>query len=165
MLESDVYPLSNLESEGLLMTEFEDQSRAALAAKSDTERQLAVAAVYPQWRHAIFGLMMGGLLLAPILQSAVRVALFVLLACAVPLIAWADRKRTGMFINGYRPGKTLYVTFAILAVEMTLMVFGAYRLVEYGDRQTAILLAPVAVAIGWIGSIIWQRVLINELTR
>ena len=147
------------------MTDFEDQARAALAAKGDTERKLAVAAVYPQWRHAIFGLMMGGLLLVPVLQSWARIAVLALILCAGPLIVRSDRQRSGMFINGYRRGKTLYVTFAMLAVELGLMMFAMHRFIDDGDATTAILLAPVAVAVGWIGSIVWQRVLISELER
>ena len=147
------------------MTDFEDQARAALAAKCDTERQLAAAAVYPQWRHAIFGLMLGGLVLVPALPSAARIAMFAALFVAMPLIVRSDRKRSGMFINGYRRGKTLYVTFVILALEMILMTYSAYRAVEFDDRHIAFLLAPLAVAVGWIGSLVWQRVMIAELER
>ena len=142
-----------------------DEARAALAAKDDSQRQLAAAATYPQWRHAIFGVLMGGLTLAPALSSTGRIMMFAALLCTVPLVIQSDRKRSGMFISGYRRGKTLYVTFAILALEMSLTLFAIYRAVEFDDRLTAILLAPVAVAIGWIGSLIWQRVFIAEMVR
>lgn len=147
------------------MSDFEDQARTALAAKDDTRRQLAAAAIYPQWRHAIFGVMMGGLVATPVLSSAARIAMLVVLLGAMPLIMRSDRRRSGMFINGYRRGKTLLVTFAMLAVEMSLYFVGMYRAVELGDDRTALLLAPVAVAVGWIGSIIWQRVFVSEMER
>ncbi len=147
------------------MTEFEDQARAALAAKDDTQRQLAATATYPQWRHAIFGLLMGGLVLVPALPSAGRIAMFAALLCAMPLIMRSDRKRSGMFINGYRRGKTLYVTFVILALEMSFILISVHRATELGDPRMALLLAPVAVAVGWIGSLIWQRVFIAEMER
>ena len=147
------------------MTDFEDQARAALAAKGDTQRQLAAAAVYPQWRHAIFGVMMGGLVLVPALPSGARIAMFAALLIAMPLIMRADRERSGMFINGYRRGKTLYVTFAMLALEMMLFAVSFHRAIVFDDRHTAFLLAPLAVAVGWIGSLIWQRVMIAELER
>ena len=147
------------------MTDFEDQARAALAAQDHTRRQLAAAAVYPQWRHAIFGVMMGGLVVMPALSSAARIAMLVALLGAMPLIMRSDRKRSGMFINGYRRGKTLLVTFVMLAVEMSLYFIGMYRAVELDDYRTSLLLAPFAVAIGWIGSIIWQRVFMSEMER
>lgn len=147
------------------MKTFEDEARAALAAKGDTQRQLAAAAVYPQWRHAIFGVMMAGLVLVPVLSPGGRIAMLVVLLCAVPLIVHADRERSGMFINGYRRGKTLYVTFALLALELMLIAISFHRAMEFDDRHTAFLLAPLAVAVGWIGGIIWQRVMIAELER
>ena len=149
----------------MMMATFEDDARAALAAKGNTQRQLAAAAVYPQWRHAIFGVMMSGLVLVPVLPSGGRIAMFVALLCAVPLIMHADRKRSGMFINGYRRGKTLYVTFAILVLELMLFALSFHRAVEFDDRHTAFLLAPLAIAVGWIGSLFWQRVMIAELER
>ena len=145
------------------MTDLEDQARAALAAKDDTQRQLAAAAVYPQWRHVIFGVMMGGLVVTPALSSAARIAMFAAILGAMPLIIRSDRKRSGMFINGYRRGKTLLVTFVMLAVEMGLYSIGMYHAVELGDDRISFLLAPLAVAIGWIGSIIWQRVFVSEM--
>ena len=142
-----------------------DEARAALAAKDDSHRELAAAATYPQWRHAIFGLLMGGMTLAPALSSTGRILMLVALLCTVPLIVQSDRKRSGMFISGYRRGKTLYVTFAIIALEMILTMFAVYRAVEFDDRLTAVLLHPVAFAVGWIGSLIWQRVFIAEMVR
>ena len=147
------------------MTSFEEPARTALDAKDDTQRQLAAAATYPQWRHAIFGVLMGGLVLAPALPSAGRIAMFAALICTIPLIIRSDRKRSGMFINGYRRGRTLYVTFAILAIEMGLMMVSLYRATEFGDPHTAFLLAPLGVAVGWVGSLIWQRVFIAEMGR
>lgn len=147
------------------MTNFEDQARTALAAKDDTQRQLAAAATYPPWRHAIFGLLLGGLVLLPALPSAGRFAMLAALLCAMPLIMRSDRKRSGMFINGYRRGKTLYVTLVMLALEMSFILIGMHRATEFGDPRMAFLLAPVAVAVGWIGSLIWQRVFIAEMER
>ena len=99
------------------MSDFEDQARAALAAKDDTQRELAAAATYPQWRHAIFGLLMGGLMLAPALPSAGRIAMFAALLCAMLLIMRSDRRRSGMFLNGYRRGKTLTLPSSFLRLK------------------------------------------------
>lgn len=147
------------------MTDMEDQARIALAARETVQRQLAAAATYPQWRHAIFGMLLGGLVLMPALPSAGRIAMFAALLCAMPLIMRSDRKRSGMFINGYRRGRTLYVTFAMLALEICLIMISMHRATEFGDPRMAFLLAPVAVAVGWIGSLIWQRVFIAEMER
>lgn len=145
------------------MTDFEDQARIALAAKSDTQRQLAAASVCPPWRHAAFGLLMGTLVATPAFATPVKYALFGLILLALVIIIRSDRKRMGMFINGYRRGKTRIVAFAMVAIDLGLYWFAVYRAVALHDHRTALLLAPIAFAISWLGSVIWQRVFVSEL--
>ena len=145
------------------MTDFEVQARAALAAKNDTQRQLAAASVCPPWRHAVFGLLFGVLVAAPAFDPPIRYAFIAAIFCAIPLIARSDRKRMGMFVNGYRRGKTRIVAVAVAVVELGIYTFGTYRSIELGDHRTALLLALLAFAIGWIGSVMWQRVFVSEL--
>ena len=147
------------------MTDFEDQARSALAAKATTERQLAAASICPPWRHALFGLLFGVLVAAPAFDPPIRYAMFAAILCAIPLIMRSDRKRMGMFVNGYRRGKTRRVAFAILAIELAIYALGLHRSLELGDHRAPLLLAPLAVAVGWIGSLWWQRVFVAELER
>ena len=107
--------------------------------------------------------MSGAIILAPILPTTAMIAVFAVVLGLVPLIMHADRKRTGMFINGYRRGRTRLVTFAIIAIVTGLNIVGMYRFLEFGDRHAVMLLSAVAVAVGWIGSLIWQRVFLDEL--
>jgi hypothetical protein len=145
------------------MTDFERDARAALDAKNDTQRQLAAAATCPAWRHALFGLLMGALIAAPAFALPLRYAIFAAILVAVVFIARADRKRMGMFINGYRRGKTRIVALAILAIELGLYSFATYRALEFNDHATPFVLAALGVVLGWIGSTIWQRVFVSEL--
>jgi len=48
---------------------------------------------------------------------------------------------------------------------MSFILISVHRATEFGDPRMAFLLAPVAVAVGWIGSLIWQRVFIAEMER
>ncbi len=145
------------------MTDFEDQARAALAAKSDTQRQLAAAAQCPPSRHAAFGLLMWTIIASQAFAQPVKFALLGLMFVAMILIVRWDRRRTGMFINGYRRGKTRIVTFAILAVELGLLALASHRVIGFHDRTAPLLLGVVGAALGWIGSVIWQRVFVTEL--
>ena len=125
---------------------------------------MAQAANCPPWRHAIFGLMMGALIATPALETPFRFAVLAILLCLIPLIIRSDRKRNGMFINGYRRGKTLFVVAGILAVELSIYAVSVYRGLELHDRVTPLLLGCAGVVVGVAGSLLWQRVFVREMT-
>ena len=145
------------------MTDFEQQARIALDAKSDTQRQLAAAATCPPWRHAAFGLLMGALIATPAFATTTRFFVFAAIMVAILFIVRSDRKRMGMFVNGYRRGKTRIVAFAMLTIELGLYSFATWRALTFGDHVTPFVLAALGIVLGWIGSIIWQRVFVSEL--
>lgn len=140
-----------------------EEALAALNAKKSAERQLAVASVCPPWRHAMFGFMMGSLVTTPAFPLPVRFVVLALFFVALVLIVRSDRKRMGVFINGYRRGRTRVVAFAMLAIILCLYALSVHRALALGDRITPVLLGVLAAVIGTIGSVIWQRVFVREL--
>ena len=138
-------------------------ARSALEAKHYAEAQMAKAANCPPWRHAIFGLMMGGLVATPAFALPVRIAILVALLAVIPIIVLSDRKRMGMFINGYRRGKTRIVALGILAIELSLYAFAVVRGLDHNDHTTPLLLGVVGAIIGVFGSMLWQRVFVREM--
>jgi uncharacterized membrane protein len=137
---------------------------SALDAKRTAEAQMAKAATCPPWRHALFGLLMGALIATPAFEFPIRMAILVVILCCIPIIIQSDRKRMGMFINGYRRGKTRIVAFGILAVELSLYAVSVIRGLDHNDHITPLLLGVAGVVIGTIGSILWQRVFVREMT-
>ena len=136
---------------------------SALDAKRHAEAQMAKAAACPPWRHAAFGLMMGGLVASPAFDMAVRMGILVILLALIPIIIHSDRKRMGMFINGYRRGKTRIVAISILVVELSLYAVAVVRGLDHNDHVTPLLLGAAGVVIGIFGSMIWQRVFVREM--
>lgn len=139
------------------------EASTALDAKRQAEAQIARAATCPPWRHAVFGLIMGGFVASPAFNLPVRMALLVLLLAMIPIIIQSDRKRMGMFINGYRRGKTRLVTFPMLAIELSLYAIGVARNMDGREPRTPLLLGGVALIIGLLGSMLWQRVFLREM--
>jgi hypothetical protein len=137
--------------------------RSALAAKQYAEAQMAKAATCPPWRHAVFGLLMGGLVATPAFEMPIRMGILVLILACIPIIIHSDRKRMGMFINGYRRGKTRMVAIGILAVELSLYVVSVVRGLDHHDHITPLVLGAVGVVIGILGSKLWQRVFVSEM--
>ena len=89
-----------------------------------------------------------------------------LVACAmagVALLVRSDRKRMGVFVNGYRKGRTRVVALAMLGVTMVL-VFAEMHARETGlSMATRIGIAVLAGVLGIWGSTIWQRVFRKDL--
>ena len=143
-----------------------DQSEAlsALAAKNAAEAQLARACNCPPWRHAIFGLLMGGLIASPAFDTPIRTAILVVILCCIPVIIHFDRKRMGMFINGYRRGKTRLVAVGVLAVELSMYFVAVYYGMALHNPLVPLLLGVAGVPVGIAGSLLWQRVFVRELT-
>lgn len=142
-----------------------DQSEAlsALAAKRQAEAQIAKAATCPPWRHALFGLLMGGLIATPAFAFPLRMAILVVILCCIPVIIQSDRKRLGMFINGYRRGKTRIVAIGMLLVELGVYSISVYYGLGLNDHVMPLLLGLVGVLIGIAGSLLWQRVFVREM--
>lgn len=142
-----------------------DQSEAlsALAAKRQAEAQIAKAATCPPWRHALFGLLMGGLIATPAFAFPLRMAILVVILCCIPVIIQSDRKRLGMFINGYRRGKTRIVAIGMLLVELCVYSISVYYGLGLNDHVMPLLLGLVGVLIGIAGSLLWQRVFVREM--
>ena len=137
---------------------------SALEAKKNAEAQMARAATCPPWRHAVFGLLMGGLVATPAFAMPIRTSMLVLILACSPIIIHSDRKRMGMFINGYRRGKTRIVAIGVLIVELTLYTFAVIRGLDHHDQVTPLVLGAVGVVIGILGSMLWQRVFVREMS-
>jgi hypothetical protein len=145
------------------MTVVMEEARLALQAKGAAEQNLAKLAVCPPWRHAAFAGVMAMLVATPAFPLSVRFGLLAMIFAAIALIVRSDRRRLGVFINGYRRGKTRLVTFPMLVVILGLYFASFY----FGDtrQQPAIslALAVVSFGIGYVGSMLWQRVFVREL--
>jgi len=146
-----------------MMTMMQDEARLALAAKGAAEQDIARLSLCPPWRHAAFAGIMAALVGAPAVPIPLRFAVLVAILVAVGLIVRSDRRRLGVFINGYRRGKTRRVTFPMLAVIL-LLYTASYH---FGDAAhlpaISLALAVVAFVIGYLGSMSWQRVFVREL--
>jgi len=139
-----------------------EEAIAALDAKKSAQAQLAAAANCPPWRHAVFALLMGVLVYSPAIPLPARFGAYALMLAAIILIVQSDRRRLGMFINGYRRGRTRLVVFPLLAIELGLYSWSFIR-AEAGDKQAPVILALIMVVVGYAGSLLWQRVFAREM--
>ena len=141
-----------------------NEAAAALAGVSGAQHRLAdQIGACPPWRHAAFGfvmaLMVGGASLPLLWQStSVPVAM-----ALVALIVHYDRKRYGVFINGYRRGKTLPLTLLLLGGMLVLLVAQIHAREAGLSVWTKAGITALAFVYAVAGSVVWQRVFLAEL--
>jgi hypothetical protein len=144
------------------MTEIED-ARAGLSAIADSRQRLAVVARVPMWRHALFAGMMGGLVAAYGLPVAYQMGAVAGLLCATAVIVREDRKRMGMFLNGYRRGRTSPIAYASVAFFLVSLVLAIVLRRTFAIAWAPFAIAAIVAAVGWKSSIAWERAYLREL--
>jgi hypothetical protein len=139
------------------------EAAAALSAMQDSRARLAAAANCPPERHLVFAGLLGGLVAAQAATPFVTMALEALIALGVGLVFVWDRKRTGMFINGYRAGRTRPMTFSLLAMALSLGALGVWLKMSYGIVWAPVLCGVVVGVAAYFMSAAWQNIYRREL--
>lgn len=135
----------------------------ALAALKASQARLAQAAECPPQRHAAFAAIMGCFVALPVLSDMMMLMAEVVLLPLMALVIIWDRRRTGMFINGYRRGRTRPLAFTLLALMLVMLALSYWFSRGLDMRWASLVLAVVAAAIGYAFSRQWQRVFRREM--
>ncbi|CAN5516228.1 hypothetical protein BH09PSE4_BH09PSE4_01670 [soil metagenome] len=139
------------------------EAAAELAAMRASQARLAAAANCPPARHFAFAGLLGALVATPALSLTGAIVAEAFIVAGIALVIRWDRRRTGMFINGYRAGRTRPLTFAMLAIVLGLYT-ASFWLSRGRDIHWAPLpLAALAALLGCNMSKIWQRIFLREL--
>lgn len=139
------------------MTSMKD-ARTALIALEITNGRLAERMRWPFWRHAAAGLLMTLVVGSVALPRGL--AMGILLAAIVLTIAIVrdDKKRYGMFVSGYQRGRTAWVTGAIIALNLSAVIF-LRTLLDDGVVDATFWITMAIVFLGTsMLSIAWERV-------
>lgn len=136
----------------------------ALATIRASRSQLVTACDTPPSRHLAFAGLMGMLVAAPAVPLPWRFGVLAAMLIGVALVIRWDRRRTGMFVNGYRAGRTRKVSFAMLAFSMAL--YGVSVWLADGRHMIwpSLVLGGIATIGCWIGSRYWCSVFEREMT-
>ncbi|MBV2149818.1 hypothetical protein KRZ98_16350 [Sphingobium sp. AS12] len=141
-----------------------EDARAALDDIADMRRELALKATdCPFWRHAVFAAITAVLVLASGLEWLPQAALSIAGLAGVAWVAADDRRRYGMFINGYRKGLTLPVTMALLAAMLGAVAFEYYARFTGLSLAVKLGIAAIAFLVALEASYAWNRAYCREL--
>lgn len=140
------------------------EAKAALDSMTEAQRALARSGPkYPLWRHAAFAAVMAALVLGQGFGQPWQLLLLVFPMAAVAWLVADDRKRYGVFVNGYRKGRTLPVTLTLVALMLAAM--GGEIYARFNDLALVVKfgIAGFAFAVALAMSLWWTRVYDREL--
>lgn len=138
------------------------EAREALAQIQASRAQLARIAHCPPSRHLAFAALEAAIVVSPAAAPYQLLALVPVLVGLALILRW-DRQRLGMFINGYRRGRTRRVIAAFLPVLLALYGASVYFVVARREIWPSLLLGLVMFGIATWMTVIWQRVFVREL--
>lgn len=139
------------------------EAAEALAAMRASQVRLAQAADCPPERHLAFAALMGGIIATPVLPFPYAILAEGLLLLGIGLVIRWDRRRTGMFINGYRAGRTRPLTFLLVAVIVVLYMAGVWLARDRGIWWAPLVTGAIAAGVGYYFSTVWQRIFRREM--
>jgi hypothetical protein len=136
---------------------------AALQAMQLANREMAERAKAPGWYHAALGLLMGGLAASWELPIPYNLAYLPVCFGGMALLVMAYRRKTGMWINGYRAGRTRRVALLFLIVCLAVMYAGmGLKLGLKIDGAPLVAGVIVAAITTWAGYA-WERAYRRDL--
>lgn len=145
------------------MTMTYEEARAALAAKTLAEHEVARLGTCPPWRHAAFAAIEAALVISPAAGTTGQFATTAAALCAIALVVRADRRRLGVFINGYRRGRTRLVAFGLLVLLLPMFALSNWAALDLHRPALSVLAAAATFGFCYVGSVLWQRVFRREL--
>jgi hypothetical protein len=139
------------------------EAAEALAAMRRSRAELAAAADCPPERHMAFAALLGGVVAAQAASGYWVMVIEAVLAVGVGLVVAWDRQRTGMFINGYRAGRTRPLTFTLLGITFALGALGVWLKWERGIARAPVACGVVVAFGAYFASAWWQAIYRREL--
>jgi hypothetical protein len=152
-----------MESQEFAMNDSKDDAARMLAEVEAAKAELARRAVAPAWYHPALGLLMGGLVAVQAAPLPLVLAYYAIFGVGCWRLVAAYRRRTGMWINGYRPGRTRLVALLLAAVFAAIMLACVYAHRELGLAWAPYAGGAVVAILVTIGGFVWEAAFRRDL--
>lgn len=134
-----------------------------LAEVQAANAELARRAVAPIWYHPTLGLLIGGLVAVQGAPLTFIGAYYAAFGIGIVMLVAAYKKRTGLWISGYRPGRTRVVAIG-LAVTVGLIMVGSLWLQRSAGVTWAMQLGGgITAVIITAGGFVWEAAFRRDL--
>ena len=140
------------------------EAQAAIAGVRSAEASLADKVAHcPPWRHAAFGGIFAVLIGSIAISDTAQIVGTVIVLVSIVVLMRSDRKRYGVFINGYRRGATLPLTLLYVGVMAVMVAAAMYLRVNDFSIWSKAALTVIAFAMATLFSVKWSGVFRKEL--
>lgn len=149
------------------MAEPSPADAARMAAEVHAARaEMARRAVAPVWYHPALGLLIGGLVAVQGQSLWIIGPYYVVFLVGLVGLVRAYRAHTGVWINGYRKGRTMIVAVGLATLVAAIMLGSVWLVRERGLTVApfvgAVLVALLTTAGGFLWEIAYRRDLRDE---
>jgi hypothetical protein len=152
-----------MESEKPDMNISETDAARMLAEVEAARGDLAHRARAPIWYHPVLGLLAGGLLAVQAAPLAARIAYLPLFAVGLILLVRAYRRKTGMWVSGFRAGRTRWVAVALLVAIWATMGVALWLEWQVGLRGALLVGGLIVTVATTIQGFVWEAAFRRDL--
>jgi len=137
------------------MTRDEDTLRM-MAEVDAANADLAERARAPAWYHPALGLLIGGLCAVQAAPVAVMIGYYVVFLVGLLSLIRAYKRHTGMWIGGYRAGRTRLVAVGLAVITTGLMLLSVWLFRERHETAAPLIFGGVIAVFVTIGGFVWE---------
>lgn len=137
------------------MTRDEDALRM-LAEVEAANADLAKRAKAPLWYHPALGLLIGALIAVQGQPTPILLAFYATYIVGLALLVRAYKRHTGLWVSGYRAGRTRWVALGLAALTTIGGVIAVWLLRERGLTSAPLVFGAIVAVIVTIGGFVWE---------
>lgn len=140
----------------------EDAARMAAEVEA-ANAEMAKRAVAPVWYHPALGLLTGGLVAVQGMPLPVLGLYYVAFFGGLILLVRAYKQRTGIWVNGYRKGRTRLVSVGLAAIVGAILLASVWLQRSEGMASAPWIGGAVAAVVVTIGGFLWESAFRRDL--
>lgn len=137
------------------MTRDEDALRMLAEVKA-ANADMAERAKAPTWYHRALGLLMGGLVAVQGQPIPAMVAYYAVFLGGLALLVRAYKRHTGLWVNGYRAGRTRWVAVGLAVMTVLAQLISVWLVRERGLTLAPFVFGGLVAVVVTIGGYVWQ---------
>ncbi|PHY17981.1 hypothetical protein [Caulobacter sp. BP25] len=137
------------------MTREQDALRM-LAEVEAANADMAERAKAPVWYHPALGLLIGGLIAVQGQPVPIMLAFYAAYIVGLVLLVRAYKRHTGLWISGYRAGRTRWVALGLAALAMVGGLISIWLVRERGLTLAPLVFGGLTAVIVTIGGFVWE---------
>jgi hypothetical protein len=144
------------------MTRDEDALRMVAEVQA-ANTDMAERAKAPVWYHPALGLLAGGLAAVQAAPLAWQYGYFIVCGIGVWALVKAYMRKTGMWVHGYRAGRTRIVAVALAILTGGAMVTSAWLFHVKHITQAPLIAAGVIAVAATVAGFVWEAAFRRDL--